>query len=95
MVLDRILFSLNEDCAWHRAWSESLMLTAIRDTTESAPAVEGWIKNWAPRVSRAVSALRPIFDDMSPSGVVRFATVLNEIEQFGQRYRGALFESAA
>ena len=31
-VLDRIFFSLNEDCAWHRAWSGSLMLTAIRDT---------------------------------------------------------------
>jgi toluene monooxygenase system protein E len=90
-VLDRIFFSLNEDCAWHRAWSESLMLTAIRDTPLSAAAVEGWIKNWAPRVSRAISAFRPVFDEMSPGGVERFATVLNEIEQFGQRYRAALF----
>ena len=90
-VLDRMFFSLNEDCAWHRAWSESLLLTAIRDTPESAPAVERWIENWAPRVSRAVSALQPIFDEMSQGGVGRFATVLNEIEQFGQRYRGALF----
>jgi toluene monooxygenase system protein E len=54
-VLDRIFFSLNEDCAWHRAWSGSLMLTAIRDTPESAPVIEGWIENWAPRVSRAVA----------------------------------------
>ena len=90
-VLDRMFFSLNEDCAWHRAWSESLLLTAIRDTPESAPAVERWIENWAPRVSRAVSALQPIFDEMSQGGAGRFATVLNEIEQFGQRYRGALF----
>ena len=90
-VLDRMFFSLNEDCAWHRAWSESLLLTAIRDTPESAHAVEGWIKNWAPRVSLAVAALQPIFDEMSQGGAGRFATVLNEIEQFGQRYRGALF----
>lgn len=90
-VLDRMFFSFNEDCAWHRAWSESLLLTAIRDTPESAPAVERWIENWAPRVSRAVSALQPIFDEMSQVGAGRFATVLNEIEQFGQRYRGALF----
>ena len=90
-VLDRMFFSLNEDCAWHRAWSESLLLTAIRDTPESAPAVERWIENWAPRVSRAVSALQPIFDEMSQGGAGRFATVLNEIEQFGQRYRGGLF----
>jgi hypothetical protein len=90
-VLDRMFFSLNEDCAWHRAWSESLLLNAIRDTPESAAAVERWIENWAPRVSRAVSAFRPIFDEMPPGGVERFATVLSEIEQFGQRYRGALF----
>ena len=89
-VLDRI-FSLNEDCAWHRAWSRSLMLTAIRDTPGSAPVIEGWIENWAPRVSRAVSAFRPIFDEMLPGDGARFATVLSEIEQFGQRYRESLF----
>jgi toluene monooxygenase system protein E len=89
-VLDRMFFSLNEDCAWHRAWSESLLLTAIRDTPESASAIERWIENWVPRVSRAVSALQPIFDEMSQGGAGRFATVLNEIEQFGQRYRGPL-----
>jgi toluene monooxygenase system protein E len=89
-VLDRMFFSLNEDCAWHRAWSESLLLTAIRDTPESASAIERWIENWVPRVSRAVSALQPIFEEMSQGGAGRFATVLNEIEQFGQRYRGPL-----
>ena len=90
-VLDRMFFSLNEDCAWHRAWSESLLLTAIRDTPESASAIERWIENWVPRVSRAVSALQPIFDEISQGGAGRFATVTNEIEQFGQRNRGALF----
>ena len=85
-----MFFSLNEDCAWHRAWSESLIVTAIRDTPQSAHAVEGWIKNWVPRVSRALSAFRPVFDEIPPGGAGRFATVLNEIEQFGQRYRGAL-----
>ncbi|MGA9130748.1 MAG: MmoB/DmpM family protein [Candidatus Sulfotelmatobacter sp.] len=90
-VLDRIFFSLNEDCAWHRAWSGSLILTALRDTPESARVIEGWIENWAPRVNRAVSAFRPIFDEMLPGGVERCATVLSEIDQFGQRYRESLF----
>jgi hypothetical protein len=89
-VLDRIFFSLNEDCAWHRAWSGSLILTAIPDTPESAPVIEGWVENWAPRVSRAVSAFRPIFDEMVPSGA-HFATALSEIDQFGHRYRESLF----
>jgi hypothetical protein len=83
-VLDRFFFSLNEDCAWHRAWSGSLMLTAIRDTPESAPVIKGWIEKRAPRVSRAVSAFRPIFDEMLPGGVERCATVLSEIDQFGR-----------
>jgi len=90
-VLDRIFFSLNEDCAWHRAWSGSLILTAIRDTPESAPVIEGWVENWAPRVSRAISAFRPIFDEMLSGGVERCATVLREIDQFGQLYRESLF----
>jgi hypothetical protein len=54
-VLDLIFFSLNEGCTWHRAWGGSLIPTDIRDTPESAPVIEGWIENWAPRVSRAVS----------------------------------------
>ncbi|HKV95685.1 MAG TPA: MmoB/DmpM family protein [Candidatus Angelobacter sp.] len=91
-VLDRMFFSLNEDCAWHRAWSESLMLTAIRDRPESALAVKRWIETWTPRVSRAVSALQPIFDETSQDAAGRFSTVVNEIEQFGQRWRGAIFD---
>ena len=63
-VLDRMFFSLNEDCAWHRAWSGSLLLTAIRDTPASIPAVERWIETWVPRVSRAIAAFHPIFDEM-------------------------------
>ena len=37
-----------------------------------------------PRVSRAIAAFHPIFDEMLPGGEARFATVLGEIEQFGQ-----------
>ena len=91
-VLDRLFFSLNEDCAWHRSWSESLIVSAIRDTPESAPAVKRWIETWVPRVSRAISALQPIFDEMLQGEAGRFATVLNEIEQFGQHYRETLFD---
>jgi len=89
-VLDRIFFSLNEDCAWHRAWSASLIRTAFRDTPESAQVIKCWVENWTPRVSRALSAFRPIFDEMLPSGP-HFTAVLREVEEFGQRYRGSLF----
>ncbi len=86
-----MFFSLNEDCAWHRVWSGSLLRTAIGDTPESIPAVERWIETWVPRVSRAIAAFYPIFDEMLPGGGVRFAPMLSEIEQFCQGYQESLF----
>lgn len=67
------------------------MLTAIRDTPQSTPAVERWIEIWVPRVSRAIAAFQPIFDKIPPGGGGRFATVLDDIEQFCQAYRESLF----
>ena len=40
-----------------------------------------------PRVSRAIAAFHPIFDEMLPGWAVHFAPVLSEIEQFCQGYR--------
>jgi toluene monooxygenase system protein E len=90
-VLARIFFSLDEDCAWHRAWSRSLIMTAIRDTPESAAAVERWVARWTPHVDRAVAAFHPIFDQTLPGWVVPFQTILDDIEELGQRHRGGFF----
>ena len=87
-VLDRIFFSLNEDCAWHRAWSRSLVMTAIRDTPESAAAVGRWVARWTPRVDHAVAAFQPIFHQALPGGLVPFQTVLDHIDELVRRHRG-------
>ena len=34
-LLGQIFFSLNEDCQWHRQWSESLIQTVIEDNSEN------------------------------------------------------------
>jgi len=92
-VLERLFFSLNEDCAWHRSWSKSLLLTAVRDTPESSPAIQRWIEIWVPRVSRAIAAFHPVFDEMLPGGSAPFAPVLGEIEQFCQGYRDSILRT--
>ena len=92
-VLGRMFHSLNEDCAWHRAWSRSLLLTAIRDTPESATAVERWVSRWVPRVNGALAAFHPIFDQALPGGPMRFRTVLDEIEGLVQRHREGISRS--
>lgn len=78
-VLERLFYSLNEDCAWHRAWSQTLVRTAVRDTPGSAAVVEGWIALWAPRVSRAVAAFAPIFDTLPASRDAR--GVMRDVER--------------
>jgi toluene monooxygenase system protein E len=67
-VLKRFFFSFNEDCAWHRAWSHSLLLTAVRDNPKSATAVQRWIDHWTPPVRNAVCSFRPMFEAI-PFGV--------------------------
>jgi toluene monooxygenase system protein E len=86
-VLARIFISLDEDCAWHRAWSHSLIMTAIRDTPESAAAVGRWVARWMPRVDHAVAAFQPIFHQTLPGGLVPFQTVLDHIDELVQRQR--------
>jgi toluene monooxygenase system protein E len=78
-VLERLFYSLNEDCAWHRAWSQTLVRVAVRDTPGSAAVVEGWVERWAPRVSRAVAAFAPIFDTLPAAGDA--GAVMRDVER--------------
>jgi hypothetical protein len=85
-VLERTIFSFNEDCAWHPGWSRPLVQVAIRDTPDAATAVEAWIEPWAPRVRHTISRFRPVFEEM-PVGRARleFESVLDEIDRFGRQ----------
>jgi toluene monooxygenase system protein E len=53
-LLGQIFYSLNEDCQWHRQWSESLVRMAIEDNVRNRDTIQGWIKQWYPLVARAV-----------------------------------------
>ena len=65
-VLERMFFSLNEDCRWHREWSQALVATAVRDTPENTSHIEAWVERWTPRVDRAIAAFRPVFEELGP-----------------------------
>ena len=75
-VLERLFFSLNEDCLWHRDWSQSLVLTAVRNTPASQTAVERWINQWEPLVRTAMEAFRPAFESTRFGAVVDFSKIL-------------------
>src|SRR5437660_8154030 len=45
-LLGQIFYSLNEDCQWHRQWSQALTQTAIEDTPASRQLIQSWIDKW-------------------------------------------------
>lgn len=53
-LLGQVFYSLNEDCLWHRQWSEALIRMAIEDNAQNRETIQGWINQWYPLASHAV-----------------------------------------
>jgi toluene monooxygenase system protein E len=53
-LLGQIFYSLNEDCQWHRQWSESLVRMAIEDHAHNRDTIQALINQWYPLAVRAV-----------------------------------------
>jgi toluene monooxygenase system protein E len=58
-LLGQILYSLNEDCQWHREWSQSLVKIAIQDKSANRDVLQRWVNRWSPLGLRALDALSP------------------------------------
>jgi toluene monooxygenase system protein E len=61
-LLGRIFYSLNEDCRWHREWSQALTRMVIEDNSRNASTIQGWIEKWHPVAARALQAFAPLFE---------------------------------
>ena len=60
-VFANVMFSLGEDCRWHREWTRALLDVALADRPENRAVIEGWIARWAPLAVRAVASLGRVF----------------------------------
>src|SRR5919108_3608513 len=60
-LLGQLFYSLNEDCHWHREWSQALMRMAIEDNSQNGSTIQGWIEKWHPVAARALQAFAPLF----------------------------------
>jgi toluene monooxygenase system protein E len=69
-VLDHLLFSLDEDCRWHRAWSAALIRTALADRASNRAVIDGWLDRWRPLAIAAIEALAARFE-ARPGAVAR------------------------
>jgi toluene monooxygenase system protein E len=61
-LLGQIFYSLNEDCQWHREWSQALTLMVVKDNSQNSSIIQGWIEKWHPVAARALQALAPAFE---------------------------------
>jgi toluene monooxygenase system protein E len=62
-LLGQIFYSLNEDCQWHRQWSEFLVRMAIEDNVRNKDMIQGWINQWYPLAARAVHTFASLLED--------------------------------
>jgi len=71
-LLGQVLYSLNEDCQWHRAWSRALVQTAIEDNPANRAVIQSWIDKWYPQAVQTIKALTPLFEGqpLGSSGTV-------------------------
>lgn len=61
-LIGQIFYSLNEDCQWHRQWSQALTQIAIEDTPTNRQVIQTWIDKWYSSAVRAVDAFSSIFE---------------------------------
>ena len=61
-LLGQIFYSLNEDCRWHREWTQALTRMAMEDNAGNSGIIQGWIEKWHPLAMRAVQAFAPLFE---------------------------------
>ena len=53
-LLGQVFYSLNEDCKWHRDWSQALTRMVIEDNPLNRRTIQAWIENWYPVAASAV-----------------------------------------
>jgi toluene monooxygenase system protein E len=61
-LLGQIFYSLNEDCQWHRQWTQALIGMVIEGNSRNTGTIQGWIEKWHPVAARALEAFAPLFE---------------------------------
>ena len=86
-LLGQIFYSLNEDCHWHRQWSQALTRAAIEDTQANREIIQTWIDKWYPDALQAVEAYSVLFEGKPGApGAAPFHELTSRIALFSADY---------
>lgn len=87
-LLGQVFYSLNEDCRWHREWSQTLTRMVIEDNSHNSGTIQGWIEKWHPVAARALRAFAPLFEGkLENAQMPPLEGVAQKLDKF---YRGYL-----
>jgi toluene monooxygenase system protein E len=78
-LLGQIFYSLNEDCQWHRQWSQALVRMAIEDNPLNVGVLQGWVNKWYCLGAPAMETLAAVWDrDMEERSLASVARQVTE-----------------
>jgi len=87
-LLGQVFYSLNEDCRWHREWSQALTRMVIEDNSHNIGTIQSWIEKWHPVAARALQAFAPLFEGkLEDAHMPPLEGVTQKLDKF---YRGYL-----
>jgi toluene monooxygenase system protein E len=87
-LLGQVFYSLNEDCRWHREWSQALTRMVIEDNSHNIDTIQGWIEKWHPFAARALQPFASFFEGKSE--VVLMSPLEDVSQKLDTFYRGYL-----
>jgi len=76
-LLGQIFYSLNEDCQWHREWTQALVQMAVEDTPANRQVIQSWIGKWHRSAAAGIEAFSPVF---------QAGHVIPQVESYCGRY---------
>jgi toluene monooxygenase system protein E len=86
-LLGQVFYSLNEDCRWHREWSQALTRMVIEDNSHNSSTIQGWIEKWHPVAARALQAFAPLFEGkLEYAQMPPLEGVTHKLDKFYRRY---------
>jgi toluene monooxygenase system protein E len=90
-LLGQIFYSLNEDCRWHREWSQALTRMVIEDNLHNVAIIQGWIEKWHPLVFGALQAFAPVFEGkLGDAQMPPLDDVLRKLEKYYREYLSSM-----
>ena len=90
-LLGQVFYSLNEDCRWHREWSQALSRMVVEHNSQNRDTIEGWIAKWYPMAASAVQAFAPVFEgNTQGSATSRFEDVTEKLDKYYREFLSSI-----